>query len=955
MMRWIRLVALAGTIAAALSLAILRVCVEPIFGPSDEDDHFDYAISIARAGHLLAAKNALGSPTADPESAFLQTYSDRPRIYLNTGDRVGPDYGTHQYFRRIDVRSRAELPDARALMNAPGHPNPVLVSMYPFGFYALAAAVIAIASKLSGSLTATFFAARWLSAGLLALTLGFGYGVARELGLSRALALGLTAIVGCFALTTFVASYVQPDNLAATTATAAFYYSLRLRSARPPFEWAALGIALALLAVTKYQTALCVAAAVLPMLAVHVATRRRSWKAGAAAAGAVLSPAALALAIQALVVGRNAAFAASVDSHFHAFGGPGTLGADFAQFCLRCAQGAWYFFIGNVTPPFTHDYRVAAAVSYWNYFGNLDTPVTLVTPAIDRIARATIALLTGAIVLLTLAFLVRAALRLARLAARGRLPAALRLATANTPLNAYFAFCAFMIFFYAFTDNNWRTSGRNFFPFVVPAMLLAVRYAPRALPRRPWRVAFGATTFALLALYASVGTYDAAAAVERRYYGPPHVPPLARLARGGAGAIAFDLVGSGPIEAAQDVTDGVPRVRPTLQGDTLKIDGLAADAADGGSAGGVIAVLDGAKQYAASYGYAHADLARRFRDARLFWAGFRFEIPTANVALGPHRLRFFVVSHDMRVASPVRAAVDADVVARGPERPVTLGEPDSLTGALDSVTTLQEAETNRAGPDAFDEPRDRTLFVRGWLLDVRDRAGVRALALDIDGTRRFAAALGDVRPELPARFPSLAPLTAVYAGFTAAVPLDRFPTGAHRFDLVAVDARGRSTVVLRGYPFATFDPARGRDTIDPPQDPLPLTLGERGAYAASIDQVSPLRDATYWSQGPIWIRRGEFLFVKGWGLDFVHRRNLAPIVVTLDGGARFAAHTGDVRPDVMLGYSNLPQSATGGAGWSVAIPTAALRSGEHEVRVASVDPRTGRPLVLVQRVPFTIF
>jgi len=477
-------------------------------------------------------------------------------------------------------------------------------------------------------------------------------------------------------------------------------------------------------------------------------------------------------------------------------------------------------FIGNVSEPMTHDYRVAAALSYWNDFGNLDTPVTLLTPAFDRIARAAIAILTGAIVLSTLAGFGLVAVRLGRLARRGRGLAALRLATANTPLNAYFIFCAFMIVFYALTGNNWRTSGRNFFPFIVPALLLGVRYAPRVLPRPHWRRAFGGTVFALLALYSSVGSYDAAAAVVHRYYGPPDLPPLASYRRASGAALAFDRVGSPPVESAQAVSDGRPRVRATVQGDVLLIDGLAADIATRGAAGGVIAVLDGTKQYAAAYGFAHADLAERFHDPRLFWAGYRFEIPTANVALGPHRLRFYVVSHDRRRASEARASVNADVVP------------------------LAEAAASPEGE---------------------------------------------------------------------------------------------------------------RDTVDPPQDPLPALRGERRVFAASVDQVSPLGDARYWAQGPAWIRRGEYVFVKGWGLDFVHHRNLAPVDVVVDGSARFAAHLGDVRPDVMLGYSNLPVAATQGAGWSVAIPTAALRFGEHELCVTSVDPRSGRPLVLAGRVPFTIF
>jgi hypothetical protein len=954
-LRFVRFAALAGTIAAALALAILRLYVEPIFGSSDEDDHFDYAISIARAGHLLSAKNALGSPTADLESAFLQTYSDRPRIYLNTAERVPPGYGTHQYFRRIDVRSRAELPDPHARMNAPDHPNPVLVSMYPFGYYALAASAIGAASALRPSLSDAFFGARYVSVGLLAIVLVACYGIARELGLRRPAALAFTGIVGCFALTTFVASYVQPDNLACAAVCVACHACLRARRARSlGAPTAVAAVAFGALAVTKYQTALCVGVAVFPMLALEAYARTRSWRAVGRTLVLGIAPAAAALAVQALAVGRNDAFAASVDTHFHAFTSLQNFPAEFARFCAGCAEAAWYFFIGNVAPPMTHDYRMAAAISYWNYFGNLDTPVTLVSPGVDRAARTLIAVLTGSVFLLALAGSARVAVRLARVARGGRRLRALRVAAGNVPLNAYYVFCAFMIVFYALTDNNWRTSGRNFYPFVVPALLLAVRYAPRALPDARLRRAFAAVTFGGLALYATFGSYDAALAVERRYYGPPALGPLASFARGSGGALVIDRVGTGPIASAQFVMNGAPLVRPVAHGQTLEIEGLAVDLARGDAAGGVFAVLDGRKPYAASYGYAHQDLAERFDDDRFFWAGFQAAIPTDNVGFGPHRITFEVVSHDGRRVTPVRVAVNANVAPPAPARPLVIGDNATLTGSLDQVTSLENAAAFGAEPQAVSLERTQTLFVRGWLVDLAHRAPLRAMDAVVDGRARFPVHLGDVRPELRATFPQLPPLVAAYAGFAGVVPLRSLPAGPHRFDLVAVDAGGHRVTLVRDFPFESVEPGRRRPTVEPPEGPLPRAFGAPGDYAGSVDQVSPLRNATYWTQGPAWLDQSEMLFVKGWGLDLLHRRNLAPIVAIVDGRTHYAARLGDVRPDVMLGYADLPASATDGAGWSVAIPVRGFARGAHEVSVTSVDPRTGRPLVLASRLPFTI-
>jgi len=951
-LRFARVVALAGAIAATVALAVLRVYTSPIFENSDEPDHFDYTISLVRSGHLLSAHNPLGFPTADLESAFLETYSDFSRIYLNPGERapaVTPAYGSHQYFARIDLRSRTELPDPHAYMNAANHPNPVLISMYPFAYYAANAGWLALFAHADPSLSAVFFAARWFSVALLVLTLAFAFGVVRELGMRRVPALAFLAIAGGFGLTTFVASSVQPDNLALLATTATFFCALRLRRARRQWEWLGFACVLGVLSVTKYQIALCVVLAAGPAAAYAFYLRTRSLRRTLALALLVALPAAVLLTVQTVAVGKNDAFSATLGTHF-VFTSLQKLPQESLHFANLLGEALRYYFVGNVTPPLTRDYRYAAALSYWNYFGNLDTYVTLVNPQIDRFVRDVfIPAATILTALLTIAGSATFAVRLVHLAKRGRVATALKCALASVPLNAYYIFALFMIVFYALTNNVWRQSGRNWIAFLVPALLFGVHYAPRVLPGRRLRAAFGGTLFVLLALYSSAGSFYAASAVERRYYGASSVPPLARLERGPKIDILIGHVGDTEVDVKAEP------VVPIVRGQPIEIEGLASDMPGHDAASGVIGLVDGRDEIAASYQYAHQDFAERLHDERLFWAGFHLTVPTANMALGPHRIALYIVSKDRTHYFPTAKSVNFESISAGPPRPAVIGDRSTLVGSLDKVAPLEAAGIDGPETSPVVFGRTRSLYLKGWLVDIAHRRPLRAMYVRIDGRQRFAIHPGELRPELRANFPQIAPLTAAYGGFSGIVPLHGLSTGPHRFSIVAVDATGHSAVVLADFPFEI----RGA-TVPHIVEPAPLSLpksfhGKR--YVGSIDAIAPMRDETYWNAAAnaIWVQRGEPLVVRGWGIDVLHRRALHPMTVIVDNAKPLAARVGDSRPDVVLDFANLPQSATAGSGFNASVPTKGLELGLHFVSVTTVDPLTHRPIALAEKIPFTVY
>src|SRR5262249_33286029 len=168
--------------------------------------------------------------------------------------KAPPGYGTSEFYNRLDNGAPSESGE-----NMEGAPKDKLrledlIGEYPFGYYAAVAAWMGMLHRFSGRLTVLFFGARIFSVLLLIPSLLLVYAVARELRITKKRALLFTGIVAFFPLTTFVSSYVQPDNLSFMAVMLCCYLALLVR--RKPEQvrlMALLGIALALLLATKYH------------------------------------------------------------------------------------------------------------------------------------------------------------------------------------------------------------------------------------------------------------------------------------------------------------------------------------------------------------------------------------------------------------------------------------------------------------------------------------------------------------------------------------------------------------------------------------------------------------------------------------------------------------------------------------------------------------------------------
>ncbi len=942
--------AIGGVIAAAVALALLWVYLIPMLEASDESDHFDYVLSVAHVGHLIPARTLAPYPTYDAETFFLETYTAFPRIDLNLHDRVPTDYGNHDFYERIDRRARLQLSDRWT--SGPNAHSPVLLPFYPFGYYALAATWMRAFGGSGDSIVRMFFAARLLSVALLAITLTCIFGIARLLGVRPLAALVLTAVIGTFTLTTFVASYVQPDNLTWTCCALASYLALRLR-ARASYRIAVpLAIVLGVLAITKYQYWLTMAGTIAPLVVMVLVRRSTSTLKRLTLPPILLMPTAITLALQLTLIGTNPSFTVSETSHLPKLASAGDVWSYAFTFTALLWAAFYHFFIAGFQYELDADPHFSGATSYWGNTGWLDTPLSFGHPAIDVAVHFTIQIFNVAIIVLTGWWLARTTFRLARLALRRSAGTAARLASANVPLNSYLFFIAFMIFFYALTNNMWRVSGRNWLPFVEPAFLLGFWYAPRALPRLRWRRIAGATVLAALIAYSSVGSFFAAASAEERYYGRDYVPPLASMHRGPPSDIVVDQIYTAadpsrvPVDAKGTVFAGV------RQGQQIEITGWAADITQRSAAGGVVAVMDGKDEIAASYGFATEYVSKNLGNPLFFWAGYHFFIPTDNFTYGEHEISLFVISKDLKTYFPttrqIRIVID-------PPRPIVIGDHRHIVGSLDQAVSVRRGVTIGPETDEVWLERTDTLLLRGWADEVIHHRAVEKIEIRVDGHKRFLAKLGDLRPELIATFPNSPPSVAMYSGYTALVPMRDLADGIHHLSMTAYDSVTHEPVtLLADFTFGCYSAGSYAGFLKSPYvaRPLPFSHADLRGY---IDVVAPLEQFDDSAQtGAVWVDRQNLLFIRGWGLDKTHRRTAGKLTVVIDGTLRQPMHMGAFRGDLAAQFPTLPATLSTYAGFNAAISMAKLVPGAHRFSIVIGNGKGGET-PLVRDFRFAVF
>lgn len=529
-------------ILLAGSLSAVWAFVVPIFQAPDEPAHFDYAISIYNAHGLVRVSDGRPAWIASPYTKYLMRATDWERVVSHSSMRAPAGYGSHAYFARLD----AAAPSMRTPTAPNGRVN-YIAPYYPFAFYGLEALWMHATTLLTGSIAAAFFAARLLCVFLTMLGLYFNYRTALNLGIPRWTSVALVAAVGFFPLTTFVSSYVQPDNLAYMLVSAALFFATALTAhqlQRPTFV--ALGLSLGLLAVTKYHIFIAVAIPVLALAAVRLIQSQlpppRRW----ALAAIAVSPTVALLFVQYMAVNRGAGAANVMRSDLTSNYLLGVMAQGIVP-ALRYAvvSGAAAFMDCFVTG--------GCAATFWQTIGWVDTPIVIVSPSVELWLRTAIGVSSLVTAVILIFFVCRNSLRLITAALRGHVRAALSVVTGDPVLNSYLCFMALIIALYIASNNVFGAEGRQLYPFIFPAFLCFVWYAPRAL-RKEHRTASGILAGALL-VYAFVGSAYATADLRHRYYGPSDaryvvtMPPARELVQETDGMLF-------PIESAEYHVNG---------------------------------------------------------------------------------------------------------------------------------------------------------------------------------------------------------------------------------------------------------------------------------------------------------------------------------------------------------------------------------------------------------------
>jgi hypothetical protein len=294
----------------------------------------------------------------------------------------------------------------------------------------------------------------------------------------------------------------------------------------------------------------------------------------------------------------------------------------------------WYV-VADLREAFSYYYLGPSAQSFWGVFGWLDAPILIHSPRVTDLVQAAE---VGATILILVLMLIRmenVSGRLIAIARRGRWRWALRIAFGNPFLNSYLTFTVFMFGLWVLTNATFGPQGRNWIPYLLPALSVGVIYAPKVLTHKGSRAVFSGLLVAGLVLYCAVGGYYSIKTIKQRYYqqalsvSSVNLAGLPRLATGSAGGI--------------DKIDGLGWPNVT-QGTTVTLTGWTVDEAHQAPGSAVIVIVDGDLAFPGVYGIARQDIVDKYGLEAYRKTGLSVSFSTAGMAAGPHQLTVDVVS-----------------------------------------------------------------------------------------------------------------------------------------------------------------------------------------------------------------------------------------------------------------------------------------------------------------------
>ncbi len=623
-----------------MSIACFWAFFIPIFQGPDEDIHADYVFSLYTHGRLIQGKEAPLALMSHPICLYLTQAVYGEKIKHRYFVKVPTDYGTKQFFSKLD----REVPKMQP--HTKGYTNPIMVLIYPVGYYALTAIWLGLMSNFSHSITFLFFSARILSVLLLGIGLTLTYLTMKELGLQCWQRYLVLAVIAFFPLTSFIASYMQPDNLSLIAVSACFIFALRWQKTRESkFIWA-LSISLSCLLLTKYQFFGCTSIAILTMIVTREIYLKTSLGKTIVTMAILLFPSMLAAILQYWISGECSLPRIDV-KHWHWF--PVDTESHFAlkHGGQALSNQIWNALADEAQTTYTLNGQTFN--SFWGNFGWLDTPLVIISPDFDHLLRSILILATWIIIALTLASLGKRIFLFSHFVRQGKWRRAIYFACANPVMNSYFVFVLLLFSFNIIVYPSFSGQGRHWYPLMLPIVLCAAGYAPSIFPSRKARKIFFVSITSAWILYSLVGSYYAIGCIKNRYYAHESAPiNLQQLRTSPIGA-------SCSVEALYYMNvyptfDRAPFHGPyylaSPAGKEIGVEGWAIDFPNESLASNVLLFIDHNKMYQANYGLENNAAVKQMADEKYRFSGFGLLIPTTDLKPGKHTISIKVVGKD---------------------------------------------------------------------------------------------------------------------------------------------------------------------------------------------------------------------------------------------------------------------------------------------------------------------
>jgi hypothetical protein len=644
-------------ILAAMLLATRWVFLVPIFQAPGEDFYADYIFSLYTYGRLIKGDEAPISACSHPWTRYLLQMTNGETVKYRPFAKMSVDYGTKDFFEKLDKAA----PDSHLEL----HTNPLMMAVYPVGYFSLAALWLGLISHINHSISFLFFGARLLSVILLGCSLTFSYLAMRELGLTRGRSTLLLAAISFFPLVSFVGSYIQPDNLTFALISICFFLALRWKNNSlnsPSFVSfktqnkiiVPLGLTMAGLLLTKYHFFSCAGIAIVMMIVATALYLRTPGKRLVLILVTLLTPSIIVGLVQ-MWVSWHCQLPAVDSKHWlwHWY----TINQAFLkEYDLPMK-------LSHTWLALQEEYRSlfwqhgSAFASFWGKFGWIDTPLIIISLQITNFLRKIIENLSIAILLCTLVSLVKVFISLLRLAIKHRWRRALYIACSNPIVNSSFLFFIFMFTFNVLVyPSLFAKQGRQWLPMILGIFLTATCFAPRLFPWKILRKQSYVFISAGLLIYSLIGSYFALSCLKQRFYAEEKKKDIdireLKLSPVNASYSVDHLDYIDPYPSFErhpqhsDFSITVPPNRDVYMA------GWAIDFPSGAPATGVLLFLDDCKMYQTAYGLENPLAVYYLKDESYRYSGFGAVIPAKDLVVGLHSLTIKVISKDGQLLYP---------------------------------------------------------------------------------------------------------------------------------------------------------------------------------------------------------------------------------------------------------------------------------------------------------------